>query len=301
MPAALQIVVPPVVEPVTLAEAKNYLRVDQDITDDDALISELIVAAREYAETYCGRSFANKTYRQSLDSFPYYTDTIMSQMAYPPAYYSLPRYSTTLWNYSQMIKLLATPLRHVEKITYVSSTDGSIQTLLPAPVGWQANTAYDLGDQVQDTNGNLQEITAVNDAEAGEDGEFESGSTTPTWNATPGGTTMDGPFTWTNKGAAPSGDFIYDKDNEPPRIFPLAGQYWPSVLYVPNAVQIFFEAGFGDAESIPRSVKVAMKMLCANWYENREASSPLSLKTIPHQVDNLLWTERVLDLAATRG
>jgi Phage gp6-like head-tail connector protein len=301
VPATLQIEVPPAVEPVTLKEAKIFLRVDDDITVDDDLIDELIIAARDYCETFCSRSFANKGYRQCLDSFPYYTDTISTQMAFPPSYYSLPRYSTTLWNYSQMIKLLISPLRHVSKIVYISSVDGSQQTLLPAPVGWQPSTVYGLGDQVQDPGAHLQEITAVNDAQAGEDGEFESGSTTPTWNATSGGTTTDGPFTWTNKGAAPLGDFIYDKDSEPPRIFPLAGQNWPSVLYVPNAVQIHFEAGYGDAEEVPRGIKVAMKMLVANWNENREASSPLSLKAIPHHVDNLLWAYRVLDFAPTRG
>ena len=38
-----------ITEPVTLAEAKNFCKID-DITDDDALITELITAAREECE-----------------------------------------------------------------------------------------------------------------------------------------------------------------------------------------------------------------------------------------------------------
>lgn len=42
-------------EPVTLEEAKLYLRVGHD--DEDALISDLIVAAREYCETYTEQEY----------------------------------------------------------------------------------------------------------------------------------------------------------------------------------------------------------------------------------------------------
>ena len=45
-------------EPVRLSEAKQHLRVD--FAEDDALISALIAAAREYAEQFCGRSFIEK-------------------------------------------------------------------------------------------------------------------------------------------------------------------------------------------------------------------------------------------------
>ena len=59
--------VAPTTEPVTLAYAKLHLRVD--ITDDDTLITNLIKAAREYAETYCARSFVQHTYRADLANF----------------------------------------------------------------------------------------------------------------------------------------------------------------------------------------------------------------------------------------
>lgn len=116
----------PSAEPISLAQAKNFLRVFN--TDDDDLISGLITAAREEVENFTNRSFAVKSYLQALDSFPYYTDTVMSQMAYPPSYYSLPMYSTTLWNYSQMIKLYWPPCIAVQGIDY-TATNGENLTL----------------------------------------------------------------------------------------------------------------------------------------------------------------------------
>jgi len=124
--AGLIVQTQPAAEPVTIAQAKNFLRVS--ITDDDDLIGFLITAAREACENFCSRSFSPKSYLQTLDSFPYYTDTVMSQMAYPPSYYSLPMYSTTLWNYSQMIKLYMPPAIEVQGIDY-TATDGTNKTL----------------------------------------------------------------------------------------------------------------------------------------------------------------------------
>lgn len=60
----------PGVEPVSLAMAKNHLRVDSDLSQDDELIQMLIGAARRYAEAYTGRSFISQGWRLVMDSFP---------------------------------------------------------------------------------------------------------------------------------------------------------------------------------------------------------------------------------------
>ena len=60
--------VEPAVEPVSLAEAKAHLRVDIDT--DDAYISALIVAAREYCETYLDETMLHTQYVMKLDMFP---------------------------------------------------------------------------------------------------------------------------------------------------------------------------------------------------------------------------------------
>lgn len=65
---AYQLITPPSGEPVTLAEAKLHLRVD--ITDDDALITALISAARQYAEMVTQRQLLTASWRLVLDCFP---------------------------------------------------------------------------------------------------------------------------------------------------------------------------------------------------------------------------------------
>jgi uncharacterized phiE125 gp8 family phage protein len=66
---ALTLVTPPAAEPIELAEAKLHLRVDG--TDEDALITAAIVAARQHAEDYTGRALLPQTWEQTLDSWPW--------------------------------------------------------------------------------------------------------------------------------------------------------------------------------------------------------------------------------------
>lgn len=60
--------IPPVVEPVTLAEAKMHLRIDR--SDEDAYISSLISVARTSAENRMERTLINTTWKLVLDRFP---------------------------------------------------------------------------------------------------------------------------------------------------------------------------------------------------------------------------------------
>lgn len=64
---ALKRVSGPAVEPLTLAEAKAHLRVDHTV--DDALITELIKAAREHAEGYLKRVLITQVWQWKRDGF----------------------------------------------------------------------------------------------------------------------------------------------------------------------------------------------------------------------------------------
>lgn len=66
---SLKVATQPAVEPVTLAEAKQHLRVD--ISDDDTYIGALITAARQWVEEYLDRALVSQQLTMRLDSFPY--------------------------------------------------------------------------------------------------------------------------------------------------------------------------------------------------------------------------------------
>lgn len=241
----------PAAEPIVLNDAKNYLRVSSAFTDDDPYILAIIQAARESAEAVTGRAIAQRTFRMVLDSHPYYTDAVQSQLAYPPSYYSLPLYATTLWNYSQMIKLPYAPAVSVQQMRSIQP-DGTVLTM-------------------------HQDV-----------------------------------------------DFVLDRISEPARIFPIPGTYWPPDLYVANALEIDFTAGYDPSTAmidthnvtanppgqqpdsiietgVPQSLRLALLMLIGHWYDNRWAATKDNLKEMPLAVEHLLANNTVVDFAPTRG
>ncbi|MFP3945020.1 MAG: head-tail connector protein [Alphaproteobacteria bacterium] len=78
-PPGLVLVTPPAVEPVTLDEAKAYLRVET--ADEDALITRLIAAARHAAERATGRAFITQGWRMTLDRWP---SSRVIELPFPP-------------------------------------------------------------------------------------------------------------------------------------------------------------------------------------------------------------------------
>ena len=62
----LQLTMPPATEPVTLQQAKTWLKVETD--DEDTLIASLIPAARARAEWHTGRAFITQGWTLWLDS-----------------------------------------------------------------------------------------------------------------------------------------------------------------------------------------------------------------------------------------
>jgi uncharacterized phiE125 gp8 family phage protein len=57
-------------EPLTLAEVKEYLKLDPDFTDEDTLLTASIKSARLFVENRCNRSLIKQVRTQYMDSFP---------------------------------------------------------------------------------------------------------------------------------------------------------------------------------------------------------------------------------------
>lgn len=270
---------PPEAEIISLAAALKFLRIPTDATgarlipdpQDDDLVESLIVAARYYAEIYTGKSLAKKNYIQFLDSFPYFTDTIMSQMAYPPSYYALPRYSTTLWNYSQMIKVFYPPLREVSKIEVVG-TDGTISNLTSGR-DFQVDFATEPGRIFPMPGQNWPPVMYAANAVAiyfAAGYEVESAEE-PSGDATASGVTE------------PETDEV-DSAPSPPSQRPT----------------------YQIDRTVPQTVVMAIKQLVVHWYQNRDAvlvgaGAGGKHYALPHHVEALLDSERMIDFAPTRG
>lgn len=71
-----QLIAAPTTEPVTLAEARLHLRVDDDNTAFDTKIEEMVAAARQQAEHEMGRKIMRQTWDFVLDAFPCGTKAI---------------------------------------------------------------------------------------------------------------------------------------------------------------------------------------------------------------------------------
>lgn len=83
--ASLTLVTPPDVdvEPITLDEAKSHCRVDID--RDDALLTGLIVAAREQFELLTGRQVFTAVWALKLDGWPCWIDVPKAPLLSSPA------------------------------------------------------------------------------------------------------------------------------------------------------------------------------------------------------------------------
>ncbi|HRI90379.1 MAG TPA: head-tail connector protein [Accumulibacter sp.] len=198
----LQLVTPPAQEPVSLAEAKRHLRVES--TDDDALITALISAARQAAETLTGRQFVTARWKLVLDSFP--GPSLMGTPAGLP--FSLPGHA---------ILLPKCPVRSVAAIRYLDMA-GTTQLM-------------------------------------------------------------------------PRADYIVDTACEPARVTPVFGKIWPISLPQIGAVSVIFDAGYGDAASVPEGIKSWIKLRVGSLYAHREEVALLA----SGKIEPLAFIDGLLD------
>ena len=68
----------------------------------------------------------------------------------------------------------------------------------------------------------------------------------------------------------------------------------PSLKKRNDALQVEFVTGYGpSAASVPATIKKAIRLIVAHWYQNREDTSEKTLSSIPMGADTLLSLERI--------
>lgn len=111
---SIEILTQPAFEPVSLTQAREWLRLESDDTANTAVLQLLIQAMREDAENLTHRAFISRQLRLNLDGWP--SDSL----------------------YGSSIELPYPPLISVDSFKYVD-TDGVLQTL--------AANQYDVHDE----------------------------------------------------------------------------------------------------------------------------------------------------------
>ena len=109
--SGLKIVTGPAVTPVSRTEARNHLRLDDDV--DDSLVRAYIQAATDWAENYTGRFLVSRTCQMMLDGARELESPLWEGMRTGPSNVA----------YLDHIELAAAPVISVESIKYYSDDD----------------------------------------------------------------------------------------------------------------------------------------------------------------------------------
>jgi uncharacterized phiE125 gp8 family phage protein len=82
-----------------------------------------------------------------------------------------------------------------------------------------------------------------------------------------------------------SATYYLDDHPTAPAIRLVAGGSWPRTDRRLSSVVITFRGAYSETDSpprpVPESIKHAMRMMIAHWYENRESTGPSSLAELP--------------------
>jgi len=93
-------------------------------------------------------------------------------------------------------------------------------------------------------------------------------------------------------------DYQVDIHSHKGRVCPVYGKSWPTtILRSMNGVVVQFKAGYGLlATDVPERVRLAIKVLAGHMYENREATDTKEHLEVPFAVRSLLGLDRILPL-----
>jgi len=93
-------------------------------------------------------------------------------------------------------------------------------------------------------------------------------------------------------------DYQVDVDSYKGRVCPAYGKNWPTAELQPmNGVVVRFKAGYGVAPAnVPEHIRLAIKLLAGHMYENREATDVKAHTEIPFAVHSLLGLKRIIPL-----
>lgn len=97
-----------------------------------------------------------------------------------------------------------------------------------------------------------------------------------------------------------SSNYFLNTSKKPGEVILNSGATWPVFARSRNGIEIIYVVGFGDAATdVPAPLKLAVKMLAAHWYENREftkTQSDMNQAASPLHVQSILNRYKVMRL-----
>jgi len=309
MPFPLRRTLDPLVEPVSLAAMKNYLRVDID--DDDDFISTLISVARERAEDMTGRCLLAQEWTFSMDRFPCYWGEGRGEGFFGQHH----EFHQSLFRRNDLaITLPRGPVISVESIQYVDNTQ-TLQTLNPesyevdylsqpariTPVyaGSWPTALWDTNSvTIMFTAGYQQTVTEILNLVP----VYAVGTTPP---VTAYSATLQRASTAI--ALVSCSDLTLGAATNPVSVVPVAGVTFSNgVLVLPSTVNPddVIQAVY-TVTSIPQSFLHAIKLICSTYYENRaeviQGGGNFNSFPLPFGAASLLKTYELFPLGYPKG
>lgn len=97
-----------------------------------------------------------------------------------------------------------------------------------------------------------------------------------------------------------SSNYFLDLNSNPGRVVLNPGAVWPTATRSLNSIEVVYVAGYGEAATdVPAPLRLAVKMLAAHWYENREyvkTQSDQNQASCPIHIQSLLNRYKVVRL-----
>lgn len=274
-----------ILEPVTLARAKQQCRIDPSFTDDDELVEIYIGAARGLVEKIIQGSLFNRTWLRSIDNFPLASnwDTVISpadRIGWPVG--------SQIWN-RVVIDLPGGRTRKVNSLTYLDGNGNEITVdpaiyradlaSIPARLAPASNALY-WPWQGQYLPGSVRVTYEVANYTAAVTGEA---FTVPA----PSGATSTYQLT---KAWATGLERLIDAGGEPVTGAAIATDAvtGASTLTLPAALAGQALTLDYDVQNLSKDVLSAMLCLIAHFYRNPEATTDLKLMEVPVSAKCLL-------------
>ena len=298
-------------------------------TYEDALITGLIKAAREYCEGYQNRAYITQTWELILDAFP---DSVI-QIPLPPLQWVPTSVLAAAIRLANALKT-AINAHYVDVLDHTTAPDivnvivspasSSLPTLITLVTemltsydahdadaelvaGWAYHIAQEAGEHSLASIAapiNLPEcITRLNDIRTKYNAHDADGVCHGVGNAhQTADVAGDMSITYYDPAGAAytvtPADYQVDINSYKGRVCPTYGKTWPAMTLCPiNGVVVRFKAGYGLLTTdVPERIRLAIKILAGHMYENREATDVKAHLEVPFAVHSLLGLDRILPL-----